>query len=320
MTALLALGEIQTCLAPSSTLLSRPAIQELLELIPGRPVRWRERPGTLAVSDAPPVGVDCALVLDGAASAAGLVGTVAGRVIVVGGRLLQSSVCTRVVRAPARRRQTWSHYMSQIGTTELFGASGAREPLIDALTAGYLDGPATAETLDLASIGDRLLLRLRADPCLDQLVPLSTGTTRLRWTARIGGATGPALGLRLDDGSVRSAWFVVRHAAELESVPDFCADLAVHDWLLTAVGGALEQADRFPAGAPQRGEIPAAVLQHLASLWMPGAHSPAGLRGLWKGLQSDPGFSRQWTASIGQVRDRLSVAQWHAHYERGTRA
>ncbi|MBF6128942.1 hypothetical protein [Nocardia brasiliensis] len=75
---------------------------------------------------------------------------------------------------------------------------------------------------------------------------------------------------------------VVCHEAGLESVPVCCVDLAVYDWLLTTVCRALEQADRFPAAAPQRGEIPAAVPQHLASLWMPGAHTPAELRGLWK--------------------------------------
>ncbi|MFG1797401.1 SCO2521 family protein [Nocardia sp. NPDC049149] len=316
-TPLIALGEVRTCLVPASATLHRAEASELLALIPGRRVLWRQRPGTLAVSPASPVGVDCELVLPDAAPAR-VVGTVAGRAVVTGGRVLQSSVRTQVIRAAERRRQTWSHYLSRVGVTEVISKIGDRTEACDALADGYLDGKPSSDTLDLASISERLLARLRADPKLDQQAPLQAATTRLRWAAKIGGAAGPKLRLRLDDESVRSAWIIVRTEKDLEAAQRFCEDLAVHDWLLTVGDAAIEEADRFPASSREQLEILAAVLEHLGHLWMPGAHTPADLRGLWKDLQSDPGFSRQWTALMGQVRDRLRVAQWD-HLARGVR-
>ncbi|WP_405167691.1 SCO2521 family protein [Nocardia sp. NBC_01499] len=308
-TPLIALGEVRTCLVPASATLHRAEASELLALVPGRRVLWRQRPGTLAVSPATPVGVDCDLVLPGAAPVR-VVGTVAGRAVVTGGRILQSSVRTQVIRAAERRRQTWSHYLSRVGVTEVISRIGDRAETSDALIDGYLDERPSPETLDLASISERLLARLRTDPKLDQKAPMQSVTTRLRWTAKIGGTVGPKVSLRLDDELVRSAWVTVRTEADLDAAQRFCEDLAAHDWLLTVGDAAIEEADRFPASSREQLEILAAVLEHLAHLWMPGAHTPPELRGLWKDLQSEPGFSRQWNALTGQVRDRLRVAQW----------
>ncbi|MFF3228671.1 SCO2521 family protein [Nocardia suismassiliense] len=309
-TPLIALGEVRTCLVPASATLHRAEAGELLALVPGRRVLWRQRPCTLAVSPTTPVGVDCKLLLPDAEPVR-VVGTVAGRAVVTGGRVLQSSVRTQVIRAADRRRQTWSHYLSRVGVTEVLDRLGDRETACDALADGYLDGRPSTDTLDLASISERLLARLRADPRLDQQAPLQVATTRLRWTAKVGGSVGPKVRLRLDDDSVRSAWIIVRSETDLDAAQRFCEDLAAHDWLLTIGDTAIEEADRFPASSREQMEILAAVLEHLAHLWMPGAHTPPALRSLWKDLQSDPGFSRQWTALIGQVRDRLRVAQWN---------
>ncbi|MFI9505754.1 SCO2521 family protein [Nocardia sp. NPDC052566] len=307
-TPLIALGEVRTCLVPTSATLHRAEASELLSLVPGRRVLWRQRPGTLAVSPATPVGVDCELLLTGAAPAR-VVGTVASRAIVVGGRMLQSSVRTQVVRVDERRRQTWSHYLSRAGVTELISKVGDRADACDGLADGYLNGVPTPDTLDLASIGERLLARLRTDASLDQRAPMQTSTTRLRWTARVGGAAAPDMAFCLDDESVRSAAITVRSEKDLDAAQRFCEDLAAHDWLLTIGDAAIEEADRFPPSSDEEAELLGAVLKHLAHLWMPGAHAPPQLRALWKDLQTDPGFSRQWTALIGQVRDRLRVMQ-----------
>ncbi|RJO77948.1 hypothetical protein D5S18_06640 [Nocardia panacis] len=308
-TPLIALGEVRTCLVPASAALHRAEASELLALVPGRRVRWRERPSSLAISPTTAVGVDCELVLPGQEPAR-VVGTVAEYAVVTGGRILQASTVTRVLRATERRRQTWSHYLSRVGVTEAVSKLGERETATDNLADGYLDGAPTPDTLDLASIGERLLGRLRSDPSLDQKAPIQAATTRLRWTARIGGAAGPRLALRLDDETTRSTRLIVREEADLAAAQRFCEDLAAHDWLLTITDAAIEEADRFPTSSRDQMEILAPVLEHLAHLWMPGAHTPPALRGLWKDLQADPGFSRQWTARVGQLRDRISVAQW----------
>ncbi|MBB5911354.1 hypothetical protein BJY24_000221 [Nocardia transvalensis] len=303
---LIVLGEVRTCLLPSASALSRAEAGELLALMPGRAVRWRERPGTLAVSPTTAVGVDCELALG--ARTARIVGTVATSIVLAGGRVLQSSARTRVVRAADRRRQTWSHYVSQKGVTEVLSRLPDRDTAETALADGYLDGPADGDILDLASISERLLARIRADASLDQNPPVRAGTTRLRWTAGIGGATAPSADLHLADDSVRSVRLTVRKETDLPAAQRFCEDLAAHDWLLTVLAAALDEADRFASNSRERIDILAPALEHLPELWMPGAHTPAELRALWKDLQTDPGFSRQWNTLVARLRDSIAVA------------
>uniref|UniRef100_UPI0024541E1A SCO2521 family protein n=1 Tax=Nocardia wallacei TaxID=480035 RepID=UPI0024541E1A len=282
------------------------AAGELLALMPGRAVRWRERPGTLAVSPTTAVGIDCDLTLG--EQVARVVGTVATNVVLAGGRVLQSSARTRVVRAEERRRQTWSHYVSQKGVAEVISRIPERATAGAGLADGYLDGPGGGDILDLASISERLLARIRADARLDQSPPVRAGTTRLRWAARVGGATAPTAALHLDDDVVRSIRLTVRADTDLDAAQRFCEDLAAHDWLLTVLAGALDEADRFASHSRDRMDILAPVLEHLTGLWMPGAHTPAALRTLWKELQTEPGFSRQWNTLVSRLRDSIAVA------------
>ncbi|MBF6329628.1 SCO2521 family protein [Nocardia transvalensis] len=307
---LVVLGEVRTCLLPSAAALTRDEAGELLALMPGRAVRWRERPGTLAISPTIAVGVDCDLALG--ANTARVVGTVATGVTLVGGRILQSSAHTRVVRAGERRRQTWSHYLSQKGVTEVISRIPERAAAGTALAEGYLDGRAHGATLDLASISERLLARIRADSRLDQSPPMQAGTTRLRWIARVGGSAGPAVALRLHDDTTRSVRLIVREEPDLAAAQRFCEDLAAHDWLLTVTAAALAEADRFGSAGRERLDIMAPLLQHVTGLWMPGAHTPPALRGLWKELQNEPGFSRQWSVLTDRLRDNIAVAMLEA--------
>ncbi|WP_227980980.1 SCO2521 family protein [Nocardia spumae] len=318
-TPLVALGEIRTCLLPSATALGRAEAGELLALMPGRAVRWRERPGTLAVSPTTAVGIDCDLRL-GTADTARIVGTVATNVVLAGGRLLQSSAHTRVVRARERRRQTWSHYVSRAGVAEVISRVPERATAAPALVEGYLTdvlAPGHTEVLDLASISERLLARIRTAPALDQEPPVRTAGTRLRWAARVGGSAGPRVALSLDDESTRSVRVIVREVDDLAAAQRFCEDLAAHDWLLTATAAALEQADRFGSRSRERLDILAPVLEHFTGLWMPGAHTPASLRTLWRDLQSDPGMSRQWNTLADRLRDAIAVATLNALRNKG---
>jgi hypothetical protein len=331
---LVVLGEVGTCLLPSSTALGRDRADELLALMPGRPVSWRERPSTLAVSPTTAVGVDCDLVLDldaAAKNAAGpdipgsdlggatpgtvrIVGTVGTRIVLAGGRILQSSAHTQVARAGERRRLPWSHYLSRKGFTEVIDVIPPERPTAGAaLAEGYLsDAIVDGDILDLASISRRLLGRIRTDSRLDQSPPVQVGTTRLRWTALVGGAAGPAVRLHLDDDTVRSVRLVVRKESDLSAAQRFCEDLAAHDWLLTVVADALDQADHFRPLSRDRLDILSPLVQHFTGLWMPGAHTPPALRTLWRDLQNDPGFTRQWTTLRDRLRDGISIATLHA--------
>lgn len=335
-TPLVVLGEVSTCLAPSAAALDRTHADELLALMPGRAVSWRARPSTLAISPTTAVGVDCDLELglsaqDSAAyrartgrrwDRARIVGTVGARVVLAGGRILQSSTHTQIVRSGDRKRQPWSHYVSRKGVTEVLDVLPAeRGTASAALARGYIPDPdvefdsapeGDGELLDLASISRRLLGRIRTDSRLDQSPPVHAATTRLRWTALVGGAAGPKVQLRLDEDNVRSARLIVRNESDLAAAQRFCEDLAAHDWLLTVVADALDEADRFGAASLDRLDVLAPLVQHFTGLWMPGAHTPAALRALWRDLQSDPGFTRQWTTLRDRLRDNIAIATLHA--------
>ncbi|WP_019932741.1 SCO2521 family protein [Nocardia sp. BMG111209] len=303
------LGEIHTCLLPSRNVLDTSAVVELLGAVkPGSTVTSRERPVPLVVSPNRVEGVDC-LLIPALGKQVHIIGTVAAHVVVVGGRILQSSTMSRVIPTKNRARQPWSHYLSMPGTVEAVSKLGA-----DAgarLADGFLR-PGGGDRLDLTSISQRMSTSVRVDPRLDQGVPFRAGTTRLRWAVEIG-APGerPGFVFRLDTDSQRSVRLIVP-APEVAAAQRFCEDLAVHDWLLTTIG---QVADRFGPVDQEVGRLLdqlAPVLEQLAPLWMPGAHTPAALRGPWAQLEADPGFTRQWTARVGQLRDRMTTATLHA--------
>jgi hypothetical protein len=302
---LIVLGEVRTCLVPASGALSRVEVRNLLALKPGRPVRSWERPIPMAISPTMLVGVDC-LLATGSGARAESRGAVATDAVVVGGRVLQSSVRTAVVRASRPQREKWEHYLRGGGVTEVINKikSGIGTDLVD----GFLFRPAGPDTLDLASISERLLAKVRLDRGLDQRSPLLVGSTRLRWTARVGEVQAPHVEFRLEDDEVRTVQITVRDIGELAAAQQFCADLAVHDWLLTAVVNAVEEADRYDTASPDSARVLGAVLEHLAHLWMPGAHTPTQLHGLWQQLEVRPGFTRDWESRVHQLRNRLSVA------------
>ncbi|MFX0575519.1 SCO2521 family protein [Nocardia nepalensis] len=302
---LIVVGEIATCLLPTATPLSRTELAELLALAPGRPMQWRERPMALAISPTIAEGVDCLLAVRTHADVRAI-GTVACHVAVVGGRVLQSSVHARVVQAAGDQRRAWSHYLNQLGVLEVITkvTSQTRTRLIEGFLAV---GSPPVGTLDLASVANRLLGRIRLDHRLDQNVPVRSGTTRLRWAARIGDQESPHVALRLENDAVRTVLVTVRSEDELAEVQRFCEDLAMHDWLLTVHAEALEHADMFEPGEEAQATL-APILHHLAHLWMPGAHTPPPLRGLWDQLQTDPGFTVGWRGLSDRLRNRVSVA------------
>ncbi|HLS79455.1 MAG TPA: SCO2521 family protein [Nocardia sp.] len=308
---LIVLGEVRSCLLPTSTALSRPMVQDLLTLVPGRRVPARDRPIPIAQSATTAVGVDCDLAIErGNGRDPRAIGTVAVQAVVVGGRILQSSARTEVVVAQQKRRREWSHYLSRVGMVEV--VTRTAPDIAHRLAEGYLAGETPAHTLDLASICERLLARVRRDTRLDRRPPLLAPPTRLRWIARVGEVDEPRLAMHLVNDTVRTARVLVPDAALLPEVRRFCEDLAVHDWLLTTTAAAVQESDRFPSGSAESVEALTPVLTELAHLWMPGAHLGEPVRSLWAQLQREPGFTNQWNAYIGHIRDRTSVAMLHA--------
>lgn len=305
MDLLIRLGEVHTCLLPGEEALGRAATADLLALVPGRQVVSRERPIPLTVSPAKAVGVDCLLPSAGGPSLRG-VGTVSTNAIVTGGRVLQSSANMRLVPAEAANRQTWTHYLSRTGVVEVLSKIPDTSRAQRAVIGGFLEGAREQQHLDLASITARLLSAVRMDPRLDPLPPLRAATTRLRWTATLADQE-PLVAFRLLGPTERAVEIQVRGESELAQVARFCEEVALHDWLLTTLTELIEESTSHPLLGDAAVGLLSALTVHLVHLWMPSAHTPPGLRSLWAGLESDPGFSRQWAAGTGQLRDRLAV-------------
>lgn len=307
-TTLAVFGEVATTLLPTSAALQRGEVEDLLGLFPGQRAHWRERPISLGISAPGAEGIDCTLAAPDH-PAVRAIGTVATRALVVGGRVLQSSAQGTVTRALSDKRQPWSHYLSRVGVLEVItkvtGETG------DRLVEGFLAARVGATGLDLTSVTDRLLGQVSLHEGLDHDVPLRGGTTRLRWAARV--APGAArVAFRLLDDRQRTVLVSVPAEADLAAAQRFCEDLAVHDWLLTAVASAIERADLAGPGNSAAAEILAPVLHHLAHLWVPGAHTPPELRGPWEQLQRDPDFTADWRRSVDHLRNRMLVATWNA--------
>ncbi|WP_067720483.1 SCO2521 family protein [Nocardia yamanashiensis] len=312
--ALALLGEIRTNLLPNADALSEAEVSRLLPQFPGQRIAIRERPLARATSPGRAIGVDCDLANHrGAESRA--VGTVDAHAVVIGGRVAQSSARVRVVRALVKERRPWSHYLTRVGTLELIhNKLGNDAATALALAEGHLELPGDETTLDLGSICELLLNQVLTDPRLERRQPpLRTAATCLRWVARVVPPAGEEppdrihLNFRLEQDGLRKVRIEVPTAADLAGVQHFCEDLAVHDWLLTTFGAALGDVARTGPNEDPVGKL-APLLESLAHLWMPGAHSPRRFRRFWDGLEADPGFTAQWTAQVGQMRDRMTAA------------
>ncbi|KAF0846345.1 SCO2521 family protein [Nocardia caishijiensis] len=315
-TPLVVLGEIRTCLLPHSLTLDDRGTVELLATVAGATVVRRERPCPLAFSPRHATGVDCHLGWGpNANTTARVVGTVASTAILTGGRIAQVSSHTTVVRAQQKKRMPWAHYIARIGVTELVGELPDSTAAGKQLAAGYF-APPGATTIDVGSICARQLDNLRASPVLDGHRPLRAPTTRLRWNAIVGGTTGPAVSMRIEDEEFRTLRVTVKESTDLPAALRFCEDVAVHDWLLTVIDARVRAAEGLDEGRQVAALAP--VLEHLTHLWMPGAQVPTAMRAPWRDLQTVAGLSKQWTARVEQIQRRIDVATYHA--VRGTNA
>ena len=308
----LAVGEIRTGLLRHSAALPKSAVAELIDLVPGEPVRQSERPIAHALSADVANGVDCQIPT-GAGGRIRAIGTVLTHAAVVGGRVLQTSTYTRIDPSGAQRRLPWSHYTAKPGMIETVAkVKDARD-----LAAGYLNHDRLPECLDLGAVSERLARRTQNSPVLDGLQPLRFQWTRLRWSAVYGsGPDGPepAAQFVLVDDTVRtlSLWIpqpptTPGGAVNLDAILELCRDLALHDWVLTTVTRRLERIDPGSGDRDRAVQELRPAIDHLLHLWMPGARVADELAAVWEGFERRPGFTRQWDAAVGRVRDQLAL-------------
>jgi hypothetical protein len=295
----LTIGEVHTGLLLTSTAVSAETAAALLTILPGSPVRTRQRPVRYACSPEVLTGVDCfAPVAD--RREVRVIGTPATQVSLTDGHIVQAQTHATLRPDPADRRRPWAHYLTQPGVVALLGAASEEN-----LAVGFLGGPTTTTTLDLGAVNQRTLAAIQRNTQLDHNPPFHSRRTRLRWSA--GAAAGrQEMAFTLGADELRTVRLRTAEA-DPQALADFCADLALHDWLLSAL---LELVDRAVARSRPAVETIGLLrpgIDHLIHAWMPAAHVSETLRGMWRDFDLKSGFSLQWQSTVQRIRDQLSL-------------
>lgn len=300
--AVLACGEVRTCLLPSLQALDARAAAQLLRLRADVPVRISERPVLHALSPEVLTGVDCRLPASNGSRVRG-VGTVVARAALTEGRLLQSTACFSLPAAGPDTRRPWGQYLVRPGLVEPFGKLPQQ-----ATADGVLKGAGRGE-LDLGMISEGLLAQLRRHPLLDRRVPFKSSPTRLRWVARRtpAGERASLVNFTVAEGGLRTVELRLPQDVPASAAAGLCEDLALHDWLLTTVQHMLDNSRLGAADGPSVIDALSPVVVHLLHLWMPRAHVDPALGHVWDALEDRPGFSRQWENLSRRIRDRLAL-------------
>lgn len=299
LTVPLTIGEVHTGLLLTSSAVSADTAAELLAIVPGWAVRTRQRPVRYAWSPELLTGVDCSALLAERREVR-VVGTPATQLSLTDGRIIQAGTHATLRQDGAGRRRPWAHYLAQPGVLEVLGKASE-----ESLATGFLRGPATATALDLGAVNVRALADVERSQLLDHNPPFRSRRTRLRWSAESSDYEQEIVFMLGTDG-LRT---VRLHAAEPSprAIADFCADLALHDWLLSTL---LDIVDRAAARSRPTAELIGMLrpgIDHLVHAWMPGAHASRTLDRIWQELDLRSGFSLQWQKTVERIRDQLSV-------------
>ncbi|GAA2892817.1 hypothetical protein Acy02nite_40140 [Actinoplanes cyaneus] len=299
---MLILGEVLTAALRHSGGMPRDRVEDALGLLAGERVRTFERPISYAVSPKTYTGVDCRIVARSGAKVRG-VGTLMGRACLTGGRVLQSSAVTRIEPVAGGFRQPWSHYLARLGMVEALG-----RPDLPGTADAHLLADRSSSMMGMGALCVRLLTGIQGSPVLDRKPPVRARRTVLRWAATI------------KDGAEDVKWhFAVREdglrtvrlelgPAQIDDIVNLCEDLALHDWLLTALMSIIEQSQIGVEQPAQSVVKLRPAVDHLLHLWMPAARLDGFALSVWEGLESRPGLSRQWDASVRRVRDQMAMA------------
>ena len=295
----LTIGEVHTGLLMTSAAVSADASAMLLDILPGGSVRTRQRPVRYAWSPEILTGVDCLAPLVGRREVR-LVGTPATWVSLTDGHILQAGTYASFHREPTGRRRPWAHYLAQPGVLEVLGTTSDAS-----LAEGFLAGSATAMALDIGAVSMRTLAAIQRSQHLDHHPPFRSRRTRLRWSAEAADS-GQEMVFTLGADGLRT----VRLRSEEDSpraLAEFCADLALHDWLLSVLADLVDRAMARSRPAAELVGMLRPAIDHLVHAWMPSAHASKTLAGIWQEFDLRSGFSLQWQKTVERIRDQLSV-------------
>jgi hypothetical protein len=295
----LTVGEVHTGLLLTSAAVSADTAAELLSIVHGGSVRTRQRPIRHTRSPEMLIGVDCSAPLAERREVR-VIGTPATQLSLTDGHIIQAGTHATFRYDGAERRRPWAHYLAQPGTLEVLGKASE-----ESLATGFLHGPENAAALDLGAVSMRALDAIQRSERLDHNPPFRSRRTRLRWSAEPSDGAQEVIFTLAADG-LRT---VRLRAAEPDprAIADFCADLALHDWLLSTL---LDLVDRAVARRRPAAELIGMLrpgIDHLVHAWMPAAHASRNLDAIWQELDLRTGFSLQWQKTVERIRDQLSV-------------
>lgn len=295
----LTIGEVHTGLLLTSAAVSADTAAELLAVVPGGSVLTRQRPIRYAWSPEVLTGVDCSAPLAQGREVR-IVGTPATRVSLTDGRIIQAGTHATFRHDHAGRRRTWAHYLAAPGVLEVLGKASE-----ESLAAGFLRGPVTTTALDLGAVNVRALAAIQRSELLDRDPPFRSRRTQLRWSAEFSDCEQEIVFTLAADG-LRT---VRLRAAEPDprALADFCADLALHDWLLSTLLDIVDRAVARSRPAVELINLLRPGIDHLVHAWMPTAHVSRALDRIWQELDLRSGFSLQWQKTVERIRDQLSV-------------
>jgi hypothetical protein len=295
----LTIGEVHTGLLLTSAAVSDDTAAELLAIVPGRSVRIRQRPIRYAWSPEVLTGVDCSAPIVGGREVR-VVGTPTTRLSLTDGRIIQAGTHATFRQETVGRRRPWAHYLTQPGVLEVLDKASEAN-----LSAGFLQVPATTALLDLGAVNVRVLASMQRGAGLDRNPPFRSGRTRLRWSAEYSDLEQEIVFTLGADG-LRT---VRLRAAEPDPrmLAEFCADLALHDWLLSTLLNIVDRALARSRPAPERISMLRPGVDHLIHAWMPAARVSKSMDRVWQELDLRAGFSLQWQATVQRIRDQLSV-------------
>jgi len=313
----LIVGEVHTGLLRGRDPVTGETARDLVDLVAGERVLISERPRLQVRSPARPVGVDCPLGEPGEARQVRGVGTAMQRATITDGHVVQGSAHATLVQAAASSRRPWSHYLARPGVIETIGRTKWSK-LADAFAVAERDRAA----LDLGAIADWAAGQVQRNvkPAGDARpaggTRLRAARTRLRWIAQVEArGSGPSsIHFGLHDEELRLLRFTVGEAIPADRLAAVCADVALHDWLLTTVSDLVRRA--AIGMIPREQALPRLepAVDYLLHLWLPGAHAGQFAEDLWQALERRAGFTRQWALLANRVRDQFAAGAASALY------
>nr|WP_281248423.1 SCO2521 family protein [Cryptosporangium aurantiacum] len=289
------LGEIHTGLLRHSAPITNAMAQRVLSRRLGDAVRSSVRPVSYVVSPDLYDGLDCRL---STASGAGprAVGTAASFAAITGGQILQTATTVTAQRGETSRRMPWSHYLARPGVIETLGSFPDER-----VATGW---PA-ADTPNLGAIGKRLFSAVQRSPDLGGRPPFRATRTRLRWVLTED-ADNPRIEFSMESDELRT----VRMAGtglQPREVADFCADLALHDWLLSVLLDIIDRSRLDSSGDRMTVDPLRDAIDNVLHHWMPAARLGGGMQPFWDGVDRASGLTRQWQAQVERIRNHLAV-------------